>query len=151
MRNTGCVQHPATQATAPEFLLIPFCRNMEFREAPASLSADNENDLACHSTPSRICSTSHTVRPFHSSRVSFPNYTPAWHVSHVRNAPPKGFRPGDGSGIKAYGSDQPCLCLCFGFSQITRITPLRRMTLHFSHMGLTDALTFTMHAPFLKI
>ena len=46
------------------------------------------------------------------------------------------------------GSDQPCLCLCFGFSQITRIVPLRLMTLHFSHMGFTDALTFTMHSPF---
>ncbi len=49
---------------------------------------------------------------------------------------------------KHNGSDQPCLCLCFGFSQITRITPLRFTTLHFSHMGLTDALTFTMYAPF---
>jgi len=28
------------------------------------------------------------------------------------------------------------------FSQITSTTPLRRMTLHFSHIGLTDGLTF---------
>ena len=40
------------------------------------------------------------------------------------------------------GSDQPCLCLCFGFSQITMTLPLRLMTLHFSHMGLTLGLTF---------
>lgn len=52
---------------------------------------------------------------------------------------------------KQNGSDQPCLCLCFGFSQITRITPLRFTTLHLSHMGLTDALTFTMYAPFFCI
>ena len=37
---------------------------------------------------------------------------------------------------------QPCLCLCLGFSQITRITPFLLMTLHFSHMGLTEDLTF---------
>jgi hypothetical protein len=28
------------------------------------------------------------------------------------------------------------------FWQITNTTPLRRMTLHFSHIGLTDGLTF---------
>ena len=38
--------------------------------------------------------------------------------------------------------DQPCLCLCFGFSQIMRIDPLRLITLHFSHIGLTEDLTF---------
>jgi hypothetical protein len=37
---------------------------------------------------------------------------------------------------------QPCRCLCRGFGQMTRTRPLRRMTLHFSHMGLTDGLTF---------
>jgi hypothetical protein len=37
---------------------------------------------------------------------------------------------------------QPCRCLCRGFWQITRTAPPRRMTLHFSHMGLTDARTF---------
>src|SRR4051812_2967868 len=36
----------------------------------------------------------------------------------------------------------PCLCLCRWFSQITRTTPRRRMTLHLSHTFLTDALTF---------
>ena len=32
----------------------------------------------------------------------------------------------------------PCLCLCFGFSQITITRPLRLMILHFSHIFLTD-------------
>src|SRR5262245_11978960 len=36
----------------------------------------------------------------------------------------------------------PCLCLCRWFSQITRTTPRRRMTLHLSHTTLTEALTF---------
>ena len=39
--------------------------------------------------------------------------------------------------------DQPCLCLCLGFSQITLILPLRLMILHFSQIGFTDDLTFT--------
>ena len=29
----------------------------------------------------------------------------------------------------------PCLCLCLGFSHITRNTPLLRTTAHFSHKG----------------
>jgi hypothetical protein len=32
--------------------------------------------------------------------------------------------------------------LCRGFWQITSTAPPRRMTLHFSHMGFTDARTF---------
>mgnify|MGYP007089890177 FL=1 len=39
---------------------------------------------------------------------------------------------------------QPCLCLCFGFSQITLILPFLLMILHFSQIGLTDDLTFTV-------
>src|SRR3954452_10835510 len=38
--------------------------------------------------------------------------------------------------------DYPCRCLWRGFEQITRTAPWRRMILHFSHMGLTEARTF---------
>ena len=34
--------------------------------------------------------------------------------------------------------------LCLGFSHITITLPLRLMILHFSHMGFTDGLTFTV-------
>jgi hypothetical protein len=37
----------------------------------------------------------------------------------------------------------PCRCLCFGVrEQITRITPLRLITLQYSQRGFTDARTF---------
>src|SRR3954452_25246271 len=39
--------------------------------------------------------------------------------------------------------DYPCRCLWRGFEQITSTAPWRRMILHFSHMGLTEARTFT--------
>lgn len=42
-------------------------------------------------------------------------------------------------GIRTY---QPCLCLCLGSTQITITLPLRLITLHLSHMGLTEGLTF---------
>jgi hypothetical protein len=46
----------------------------------------------------------------------------------------------------------PCLCLCFGFSQITLTTPPRLITLHFLHIGLTEALTFiSNHHPNLAM
>src|ERR671917_2304038 len=41
----------------------------------------------------------------------------------------------------------PCRCLCLGFVQITRTTPLRWMILQLSHIFLTDALTFISHLP----
>ena len=46
--------------------------------------------------------------------------------------------------------DYPCLCLCFGFSQITLIRPFRLMILHFSQIGFTDDLTFMLNPPFKK-
>ena len=38
----------------------------------------------------------------------------------------------------------PCLCLCFGFSQMTRTTRFRFTILHLSQIFLTEALTFTV-------
>ena len=60
----------------------------------------------------------------------------------TRLTPAGGSRPSGADVLGLTGSDQPCLCLCFGFSQITMTLPLRLMTLHFSHMGLTLGLTF---------
>ena len=45
-------------------------------------------------------------------------------------------------------ADYPCLCLCFGFSQITLIRPFLLIILHFSQIGFTDDLTFTAIPPF---
>src|SRR5271163_3819358 len=42
----------------------------------------------------------------------------------------------------AMRATQPCLCLWRLFWHITSTTPWRRMILHFSHIGLTDGLTF---------
>ncbi len=44
----------------------------------------------------------------------------------------------------------PCLCLCFGFSQITLIFPFLLMILHFSQIGFTEDLTFTSATSFQK-
>ena len=46
--------------------------------------------------------------------------------------------------------DYPCTCLCLGFSQITLIFPFLLITLHFSQIGFTDDLTFTLNPPFTK-
>ena len=46
--------------------------------------------------------------------------------------------------------DYPCLCLCFGFSQITLMRPFLLMILHLSQIGFTDDLTFTLNPPFKK-
>ena len=46
--------------------------------------------------------------------------------------------------------DYPCLCLCLGFSQMIMILPFLLMTLHFSQIGFTDDLTFTVISPFLR-
>ena len=42
---------------------------------------------------------------------------------------------------------QPWRCLCLGSVQITRTTLLRRMTLQFLHILLTDARTFMTSSP----
>jgi len=46
--------------------------------------------------------------------------------------------------------DYPCLCLCFGFSQITLMRPFLLIILHFSQIGFTDDLTFISNPPFKK-
>ena len=45
---------------------------------------------------------------------------------------------------------QPCLCLCLGFSQMIMIFPFLLITLHFSQIGFTEALTFILSPPFKK-
>src|SRR4051812_15460725 len=44
--------------------------------------------------------------------------------------------------MRAIVPRQPWRCLWRGFWQITKTAPLRRMILHFSHIGFTEALTF---------
>ena len=50
-----------------------------------------------------------------------------------------------------FSKHQPCLCLCFGFSQITLILPFLLMILHFSQIGFTDDLTFIVKSSFHRI
>ena len=46
--------------------------------------------------------------------------------------------------------DQPCFCLCLGFSQITITLPFLLMILHLSQIFLTDGLTFIVIIPYLS-
>src|SRR5579863_129764 len=43
---------------------------------------------------------------------------------------------------KRCSGPHPCLCLCRGFSQMTRTTPFRLMILHFAQIPLTEERTF---------
>ena len=52
---------------------------------------------------------------------------------------------------KARQLHQPCLCLCLGSEQMTITLPLRRMILHFSHIGFTDGRTFMLVPPVADI
>ncbi len=87
--------------------------------------------------------TCHTVSSFLSNNYSALVRTETW--SRRRESPfPAGVVVCWGK-IPRIGRqllDQPCLCLCLGFSQITMTLPLRLMILHFSHIGFTEGLTF---------
>jgi hypothetical protein len=51
---------------------------------------------------------------------------------------------------KLLPTNQPWRCLCRGFEQITRTTPLRRTTLQFSQIRFTELLTFIFSTLFLS-
>ena len=76
----------------------------------------------------------------HCSRFQFHKHKPK---RPIRSAHRTAFPRNAHICIHSISYAYPWRCLCFGFSQITLMLPLRLMILHFSQIGFTDDLTFT--------
>jgi hypothetical protein len=77
-----------------------------------------------------------------------PPATDGWHEGELCGgiAGPTAHRQSRRAAIRSE-NHQPCLCLCrFEAVQITMTRPCRRMTLHFSQIGLTLGRTFIVRS-----